>query len=293
MGAKRKSRWWETRAERMTAAVIELTLEVHGHDGLLERLSNATWGHALGAAVGLGDAAGRRAVTRLLQRALDPTDAARLSLAIGDGTAKLPDGRRVDLMAVDGERVVALAPRRPLAPQLDPERRLGALQLVAHGSTATDVGLGHRLPGRGPREVVALGLLADLVIELTPDPRLLSLTFGGLDAPSGVLVAVLDRVLADLEALLHSARPAASRATPLLWLRAERERLERRAQRYGFERFAARERRFAADLAGRTRDDSRPVARPPRRPKRRSFRDLDWVPPAFEPPRRALDLFLP
>jgi hypothetical protein len=283
-------RWWRPRAERLAAAIVELTLEAQGHAGLLDRLGDAAWGRSLGAALGLGERPSLPRVARLLARCLDDHDATRLSLKIAAGAVRLDDGRRGPLFLVDGERVLAFAPRRS---PVDVERRLGAAQLLAHASTPAALGFGHRPPGRGPRELAALALISDLIVERAPEPRLLALAFGSIDAPNGVLVSVFDRALRDLEQMLHKAPPALSRATPLLWLHDERSRLEGRAPRYVVERFLSRDRRLRADLCGRARGDERPVARAPRRPARRSYRDLGWTPPVFEAPRRALDLFAP
>src|SRR5690606_18271265 len=100
-------RWLEARAARLSAAVLESILEVHGHARLLERLSDVSFGRALAAALGLPDENDLGAVARLLRSGLK-NDERRLGVVIDPaaGVVSLEDGTLTPLFCIDGERVI-------------------------------------------------------------------------------------------------------------------------------------------------------------------------------------------
>jgi hypothetical protein len=281
-------RWFRPRAERLTAALCELVIEAHGHEELLLRAASAAWGQALGAAIGLGPRAPLPLVAELCQAALRP-EAERLDVVVERDGLRLPDGRHAPWFAVDGERVVALAREAPAA--RDAARVLGAARLLAHRGDLVGLALPPRPPGQGPRELVALALLADVVLERAPDAPTAALALGELDG-LGLPLAVYDGVTSVLERWLHKGTPASWRAAPLLLLREQRLRLEADAGTHAPERLREHDLRFARDLLLTGREDDGPP--PPRRPQRRVRRARGFVPPAG-PARlsRNLELFAP
>lgn len=315
-------RWLEARAARLGAAVVEGVLEVHGHAGLLERLADVRFGRALAAALGLPDENDLGAVARVLRTGLKNDDE-RLGLTVDPaaGVVSLADGTLAPLFCVDGEHVIRLHPRRAHGERrprtsgkaarvygadlmkdttaaTDVERRLGAALLLAHASRPfTSAPLGQRAPGRGPRELFTLALLADLIVGEGAPPELFRLALGSATgAPFGVPLVIYDEVLRSLERLLHGPQSRSGfRLWPLLSLHDELLRLDARASRQTVAGFVRREQRFARDLRSRTVFERAPPRPLPRRPTRTTSRPLTWRPPLVRTTtgRGQRDLFAP
>lgn len=286
-------RWLLPRAARLSAALLEATLEVRGHRGLRERLASPRFASALFAGVGLSPGAGEEVLAQVLARGLRGEEK-RLGLIVEErATLGLVGGGRVRV------RTASAAPQE----EASLETRLGAALLLSYGPLPGPLAPLFRAPGAGPRAALALTLLSDLAFAESPSPSLLGLALGSVEGdPYGVPLVVYDRVLVLFERMLHRSPRRGFRLDALATLFFELERTAPHVRPASLERFIARERRLARRFCAFTRLG--PVAldgaRAPRMPKRPAPRTLrlpaTWQPPRLSPPgeARALDdLFLP
>ena len=293
-------RWLSPRAARLGAALVECLVEVHGHAGLLQRLSDARYLDAFARALGLGEVPARGLLAVLERGLRNDTvgDSARLGVVVSAASS------RVSLVGRAGVVVPERAEAAPLEGEARcvVERRLGALLLASHGALPGPFAPLSRRPGVGPRAALALAVLSELVFVARPSPFLTELGLGSASgAPLPVPLLVYDEVIAALERMLHRPARDSERAGPLAALFFEVGRLSQDARPASLERVLARERRLAKELCGFTA--AGPVIAGARAPalRRRLARQVgrdprQWRPPALAPASEEAaleDLFLP
>lgn len=275
------------RAARLLSSVIEVTLDLHGIDGVQALTDDPARCRTLSALAGGPlddgpDARARAFVFRALSRGLD---AHRLGLTIDDagltpvGRAPLRALARVlrvppvtttarsapknDTARASRANVIAL-PRAPqvFEPSSVDAHLLGALLATARAPVPASEGpLFERLArdgGTGVRTRFALATLALRVALPHADlpPSLFALALGNVDgAPYGIALRVYDRVIGVLETLLHAKGTAAARprGAPLLALALHVLERRTQAQPYRVASAIKRERAHARDFAAFTR----------------------------------------
>ncbi len=216
--------WMMSRGGRLWAAVVEATLDAHGHAGVLRRLRHPGFVARLAALSAVPPEATLAAVAPLLHRALKH-DQERLDFAVTPDRVLLKDGRFAPVMAPTpapaGTIAVLGAPSKAFEradPQSDDARLSAAFDLPFLPLPAPFLDVARR-PRTGARVVTALALCSEVIFApLSPADPLANLraarAFSNADG-TGVFLNIFDATLRQLEALLYRSHTTAQRVVPL------------------------------------------------------------------------------